>query len=455
MSTPFNLIRRLTTERGKGVIVWLLNIGAEKYWHGAAAGVIDRSEDRIVNRTEEMNLLLCRKQDILLLRETPNPSYLARLEEWGFEIPRIWVPELSDPWTPIAELVLRDEALLGRLADEARMQEDIRFVPYAVTRLEEQISERCGLPLAAASSGIHASLNDKIYNREIAEKLGFEVCRGRVCSTIEEIRETYRELAPHFGGRMILKEPFGASGKGLYLIDSEEKLSPILARLARSAKQRPGTRWLAEGWYEKQADVNCQIYISPSGEVHVFSIKRQILRDTVYIGSQIPAGLDEETTARLQSCGEEIGRFLYETGYYGVAGVDSIISSDGTLFPIIEINGRFTLSTYISFLGRVIGEQTAVFSRYFKHQSEAPLDHEQLISALAGKGLLYRPDTGEGVLVYTSGTLPVVKEEGADTYNGRIFTLIAAREWSAVEAWSLQLEALLAELQQPVKPGVG
>lgn len=445
MPVPFNLISRLTEDQDSGVIVWVLNIGAEKYWNPVQPGVVDRSEDRIVGRVEEMNLLLCREQDILIVREMPDPYYLDKLREWGFVIPqRIWVPKQSDPWTPISELVLQDVHLLTELAEVAQGNDDVWFVPYAVTRLEEQIAARCGLRLAAAPSTVNAAVNDKIFNREIAVTLDLPVCQGHICGSADEIRQAYAELTeqPPYFDRVIIKEPFGASGKGLYIVDSEDKLKPILLRVARFAKNNPGARWLVEGWYNKQADVNYQIYVSPDGDVDVFSIKQQVLRDTVYIGSKMPVELDAEVRERYRECGEAIGRHLFSIGFTGVAGIDSITTSEGAFIPIIEINGRFTLSTYISFLENVLGEGK-VFSRYFKVVMDEPVDFRALCEKLERDRLLYSRDSGEGILVYTSGTLPTVKDEGSGKYPGRIFTLIVARDWKRVEEIGSRLESLL------------
>lgn len=444
MSTPFNLVTRLTEERDRGVIVWLLNIGAEKYWNPVQPGVVDRGEDRIVGRVEEMNLLLCREQDILILRVMPDPYYLDKLREWGFSVPRIRVPKESDPWTPISELVLKDEELLIELSAIATANEDVRFVPYAVTRLEEQIAARCGLRLAAASSGVNAAVNDKIANREIAVALELPVCQGRVCGSAEEIGQAYAELTeqPPYFDRVIIKEPFGASGKGLYIVDSPDKLRPILLRVSRFSKNNSQAQWLVEGWYDKQADVNYQLYVSEDGGVDVYSIKQQVLRDTVYIGSKMPVQLDADAVDSYREFGETIGKHLHAIGYTGVAGVDSIITREGGVIPIIEINGRFTLSTYISFLERVIGE-AKVFSRYFKVASDEPVDFRAICERLEREQLLYGRKSGEGVLVYTSGTLPTVKDESSGKYPGRVFALIVARDWERVEEIGSRLELLL------------
>lgn len=450
MSEQFNLIEYLTVQRNKGIIVWLLNIGAEKYWNPVNTGIIDRNEDKIVNRVEEMNLLICREQDVLILRQQPDEAYLAMLRQWGFSIPNIWIPEQTDAVSPISELIMRDEKLQQKLEALSKDHTDVYFVPYAITYVEEQIAEKCGLQLISASSKVNALVNDKIFNRQIAEQLELDVCQGKVCASIEEIRQEYDRLvkqAPFFE-KVIIKEPHGASGKGLYIIDSEEKLTPLLSRLVRFSRNNPEMKWLVEGWYNKKADINYQIYISPLGAVNVFSIKEQILRDTVYIGSKMPAELDTTTVAAYQDFGQRIGKYLFDIGYTGVAGIDSIITADNKIIPIIEINGRFTLSTYISFIEHIIGKRK-IFSRYFKMVSNTPFNYNDLCTAIGNDGLLYDVNTGEGVMVYTSGTLSFSQDEQNSLYIGRVFTLIISNDWQTVESLILRFENYITGLNSP------
>ncbi len=444
MNGEFDLVRYLTVERSKGVIIWLCNIGAEKYWSQLSMGVVDRYEDIVVNRIEEMNLLVSRKQDIVILRRKPDEEYLDSLGKLGFSIPTILLPQKVDLLTPISELVLKDDGLLQKLKEIAAGREDVFFVPYAVTYLEEEIARKAGLNLIGAPSSINARVNDKIFNREISEELGFPVCKGKVCNTVDEIRQEYVALtegAPFFE-KVIIKEPNGASGKGLYVIDSKDKLESSLRMIVRFSKSKPGSKWLVEGWYKKKADINYQIYISPKGSVEVFSIKQQLLRDTVYIGSKIPSDLEDCTLDSFKKYGERIGKFLYSIGFTGVAGIDSIITEQDTIIPIIEINGRFTLSTYLSFLNKIFGNGK-LMSRYFKLVPDCPIGYADLSRELDKKGILIDPNRQEGVFIYTSGTLPSELNDGADYYTGRAFALIVSDTWAKIEEYNSELDSVM------------
>ncbi len=447
MDKEFNLIRYLTEEKDKGIIIWLCNIGAEKYWNKLSAGVVDRNEDIPVNRIEEMNLLLCREQDILILRKKPDEAYLENLRSLGFSIPVILTPEEPDLLTPISELVVKDESLIKKLKLISEQNKNVYFVPYAVTYLEEEIAEKAGLQLIGAPAGINSRINDKIFNRKISEDLGFNVCKGRVCSTLDEIREVYRELtekAPCFE-KVIIKEPNGASGKGLYIIEDKDKLESSLRLIARFARGKADPKWLVEGWYKTKLDINYQIYVSPCGEVDVFSVKQQLLRDTVYIGSVLPPRIDSELMASYREYGRVIGKYLYNIGFSGVAGIDSIVTEQDEIIPIIEINGRFTLSTYISFLSDILPDKK-VLSRYFRLLPDQAVSFSEIRKTLEQAEILMAADKKEGVLVYTAGTLPYMLHEGSDYYVGRVFTLIVSDDWNKVEEYNLKLEKLIEEL---------
>ncbi len=445
MDLEFKLMELLTVKREEAQFVWLCNIGAEKYWHKLNLGVIDRNEDIIVNRIEEMNLLLCRKQDFLILRQIPDSFYLQYLQGLGISIPAILTPGEVDPVTPISELVLKDETLLNKLRELSQLNETY-LLPYAITRLEEEIASKTGLRLIGAPSRVNAVINDKIYNRKIAADLGFPVCKGRVCNSAAEITEVFDELTkqPPFFDKVIIKEPYGASGKGLYIVDDPERLKILILRLARFTRNQPDAQWLVEGWYPKQADLNYQIYVSPEGAIDVFSVKEQLLRDSVYIGSRIPPELDPAIINQVNQCGTQIGKYLHREGFYGVAGVDAIVTSEGNLIPIIEINGRFTLSTYISFLGPILGE-VKVLARYFRLMTDFNADYQTITAILERLGLLYHRDRNEGVFVYVSGTLSAGSPSEEGIYSGRLFCLIIAGEGKRVSELNHQLENLIQE----------
>src|SRR5260370_32803643 len=74
----------------------------------------------------------------------------------------------------------------------------------------------------------------------------------------------------------------------------------------------------------------------------------EVLRTGVHHGPFYRVNLRPATSAELMAATETIGAALYAEGYYGMVGVDAMLGPDGTLYPCLEINARFNMSTYQS-----------------------------------------------------------------------------------------------------------
>ena len=104
----FNFISSLKNRTGNEVFIWLCNIGAERFWHNQINIFQDNADMSLVNSIEEINLLLCRKQDTIILRNMPDPEYLKNAEKYGFEIPNILCPQNKEENLSISELILQE-----------------------------------------------------------------------------------------------------------------------------------------------------------------------------------------------------------------------------------------------------------------------------------------------------------------------------------------------------------
>lgn len=346
----FNLLDHIVGKTDEYTVIWLFNIGVEKFWNGDISIVKNVKEDIVVNHIEEICLLLTKVRDVLILRNNPDEIYLEEMKKRGFEIPMILTPRDLNESLGISELVLQDNFLLNQLKELAKNRKKVVFVPYGVSVLEERIAQICQLEMIGGPGKISKMINNKIFARRVAEELRYPITQGSICDNLDELKEKSMELL-HAFDKVIIKQPCGASGKGLYIIDSERKLISVMQILKRiSRKSDINQGWIVEGWYEKQADINYQIYIDQAGLVKMFSVKEQLLHETVYIGSIIPPRMSESLVKKCEECGKQIGKLLYQNGYNGIVGIDAMVTKENDFIPIIEINARFTLSTYLSFL---------------------------------------------------------------------------------------------------------
>lgn len=397
----FDLVSHINNKDDGYSVIWLFNIGVEKYWNNLNNDVVASKEDEIVNSSEEMMLLLARKQDIVIMRKKTQNAYMELLEKLGIVSPMILIPKGEDSYRCISEIVLEDDDLLKRLKIFGE-KNNVVFFPYGVSSLEERIAEVCNLKLIGESEEKSRKINNKIYAREIAEELGFKTSEGYTCSTIEEMVIVYNKLKEKYN-RIIVKTPCNASGKGMWIVDDNNRLKVVSKIISRYMRSNEDASWLVEGWLEKEMDINIQIYVSEDGRVEVFSIKEQITEDTVYIGSVFQPRMTQEQYILCYEWAKKIGRYLFEHSFWGIFGVDGLITKSGQIVPIIEINGRCTLSTYVSFLANQFGKKY-FFSFYKRAFSQKTVDYEILSNTLNNKGLSADRNKS-GLFLYTPATL--------------------------------------------------
>lgn len=410
--------------------IWWLNIGAESLWSENHPHVLPqvtyKGNARTVNRTEQLCLLLAADGDIVIQREKPLDVLLEHLQGIGFGKPEIYIPESSgseDGQCSISELILRDEKLLEKLKNlnSKGSINEVELAPYAITHFEEEISLRSGCKLIGAAGDIAAWVNNKINARILAEELGLPVTEGYICHTVEEAKAAVDSLKNNpYVNKIVVKEAYGASGKGMFVGDSEKEYQLLMVILGKNKNKDKRTDLIVERWHDTLADLNYQVYIHRSGCLSYIPPKRQINRRSVYIGSEFP--LTDELTGRqkyyYEECAMKIGRKLWEKGYYGFASIDSIITREGVIIPIVEINGRLSLSTYVSFIPGMLGNDKAYRSRYYNLKPGTTL--ERIMEDI--EVYSYTREKGEGVIICSFA------EGDQGISEGRLFAMFVAEK---------------------------
>ncbi len=415
---------------------WLFNIGIEEEWTKGRFSVKNVEEQRAIQHMEESLLLLAKRQDIVILRRMPETDFLYELEEIGFELPHILCPMGIDYFKTITELVLEDESLLSILRDLSKGKV-YYLVPYGVTKREEKLSELTGMKIKGSKSEIVRKTNSKLYARRLAEELGMACPKGIVCHSIGEIKDAWTRLQREFS-KVIVKQLYGASGQGLFLVDNGVKLKRILYALNRFATKND--RWIVEGWYEDKVDLNAQLFLHDNGGVEVLSIKRQILNNTVYRGSMFPVSISEENLEHYQNKLLIVGNALYEEGVRGVVGMDSIITNN-VIYPIIEINVRFTLSTYLGFLPRIF-EKCFFQSMYYRIFIHDSFDWRNLLEQTKKRGIYFDKNEKRGVFFYNYACMNSKCVSGI----GRLFVIAVAKQKYVVQILIQEMEKLIVEV---------
>ncbi len=415
--------------------IWWLNLGAEKLWNGNRPAVLPKvtyhGNVRTVNRMEQLCFLLAAGGDIVIQRENPPDLLLNNCHRIGLDIPDIYIlanEGNKDNQCSISELILKDTKLLASLKNLNSKESGckIELAPYAVTHFDEKISYHSGCPLMGAGNDITAMVNSKVTARMLAEVLGLPVTEGYICHTMKEVKAAAYHLInlPDINS-IVVKEAYGASGKGSFIVHTGKDYQMLMCILDRKSNRNKSVELIVERWYDTFMDLNYQIYIDKLGKTHYIPPKRQINDGSVYIGSEFPI-TDQLTECQknyYEECAQRIGNKLWQKGYYGFASIDSIITKEGTIIPVVEINGRFSLSTYVSFIPERIGNNNIYRNRYYNLKPNITL--EKVMER--NDAYIYTQEKGEGIFIYSF-------VEGNDGISkGRLFALIAAEHKEKVD----------------------
>lgn len=423
--------------------IWIFNIGIEKKW-GSDNLVRDPIEDRLVNKIEQIMLLLAESKDLVIFREYPEQSCLDYLNRLGIVSPTIMVCNLKDDSQVITDLILQDVMLLKKLKRICQNEECI-LTPYALTNAEVELASILHCTIISAKADVVCKINSKIFAKKFSAACGFNILKGKICSSKEEVNATYLELKEIGFSKVVIKQEYGASGKGLYVFESWERLEKYLKHVFYRNKKENSSDLIIEGWYDTKTDINYQFYISREGNVENFTITEQEVKGTVYIGTKY-AGETQWYFKYYFEFAQIIGKKLFEFGYWGPISIDSMISN-GVIYPIIEINGRFSLSSYLTVLPQKL-QITKYRSRYYNVSLTTELKYKSLLDYLEQGDLLYTKKKKRGILIYILAITPDIYNKDKRLYLGRIFALSIADNWEEIDILFTKLEKKFTELEK-------
>ncbi|WP_232241267.1 ATP-grasp domain-containing protein, partial [Kutzneria sp. 744] len=397
-----------------------------------------RRRDR--NRMEEMGALLADAGDVVVLKAAMDDEFAAYLGRLGAAAGRTVNAENSNPELMVTEDALNSPLLL----EELRKLADGRtyLMPLGISAAEEELSKETGLPLAGTTAQTCKAVNGKIFSRQLVSEIGIREVPGRIVRTVGELRPALTELLAD-GGRVVVKESLGVSGRGMVVVADEKAAGRLLRLIERRGLDAPANL-VVESWIEHAQDLNYQFVVSRNGDVRFETVKAAVLKDGVHQGHRFPVELPPVAAAELQEAVQKIGRALHEEGFFGLVGVDAMLATDGTLYPCLEINARFNMSTYQSRIAeRFIPDGAHAIAATFGLRPSRVHTFAEVTAAL-GELLLDEGRT-TGVLVNNFATLNAAATDGS--FHGRLYAICVAE--SADAALELRQEAE-ARLQRMV-----
>lgn len=420
-------LKNAVVGRPDASLVFLGNFEVEEQWargEHTLPRVSAAGGSAVVNHMDEFAVLMAGANDHVVLKAAPDPDYLGYLADLGVPLPRLHVVARQEPRRTVTEDALEDPELLERLSALAGCS----LTAHGVSEVEERLAARTGLPLAAPDATTCKAVNSKVYSRRAADELGLRQPTGWACESLEELRDAFRgarELIGQ-GHRVVVKEAFGVSGKGIAVLESERRMDRLLGMIGKQVEKsgQPRIAFVVEDWVAKKADLNYQFTVGRDGAVAFDFVKELFTDGGVHKGHRMPARLSASQVGELTDTAQRLGKKLAADGYFGVVGVDAMVDPDGGLYSVVEINARNNMSTYqVLPQERFVGEGQIALARHYPLRLTEQLSFDT-VRDLLGPTVLERAG-GTGLLVNNFATV----NAGARTdsaFDGRLYGIVIA-----------------------------
>jgi hypothetical protein len=389
---------------------------------------------------DELALLLGGPADWVLLKAPPDPGLLDQFVRVGLRTPRVLTADTSKPTSTVTQDVLASPSLLGRL--RAIAHRGGRLAPHGFSEAEAELCRLTGLAAPMADPGIAKRVNSKVFSRRLCQIHGIEQPPGWECETLTDLvalTDTIRGRLAE-GVPIGIKSAYGVSGRGIAILDRPDRFDRLLRHLSRRA-ERTGDGRLAvvvEEWQAKQVDLNYHLTVTATDVTFDFVLEA-ITDSGRHRGHRMPDQLAGDQRRRLIECAHVLGGLLRSEGYRGAVGVDAIICTDGTLFPVIEINARNNMSTYVARIReRMVAAGSCGLALQVDLELTAPVWFEDLAAVVAGLELDRDWRRGFLVTCIASANAAAALADRQGRFPGRLHGVVVAG--SAEEAARLERE---------------
>lgn len=402
---------------------------AERFWRDPNLAKLpsfhDSEMENIVMAMDELLFPFCEAQDMLITRYRMNDCHKSYLHDIGFEFLSNSI-DLERPEEGSAGRIANIFDLLtsvDRIGDmDPQWLDGALLSPFAVIPGADRTAARYGLKQDFPAVETVQTVNSKLYSTELNRRLGLRF-DSRTVYSHEELLANGLTLLDK--GPFLIKDEFGVSGKGNLLIESEAILRRVTSYLGDQCSKGRMVRFIIEPFLHKELDFSCQFHIDPDGTYRLIAVQQLVNHNFAYQGS---ISADDRLLQLLQEAEyfevmKLAARELYQAGYHGDVCVDSMLLTDGSVVPIVEVNARRSMSLIKHHVDRYLEKQSAAGSMtHVTVQFACDVTFDQLLETLDREGVLYKPDRGFGILPLSANTLLINKvvSEGKGIRNKQV-----------------------------------
>ncbi len=372
---------------------------AEKWWRPADLAelpAVRTGGDNVVATMDEMLVAGCSRGDLLVTRRPFSPAVRQSLAEAGIEFDHVVAQGTEISAQPIERQMLGDRAVSEIAAHYGRVQ------PYAVLPETEALLAQWGILGHVPRSDVVSRVNSKTWSNSLVHALGLPGS-ARLVQSVDELAPAVRDSGP----TVVIKDPYGVSGRGSLRVNSPGVLRAIERVLRNQEAKGHRVEFLVQPEFTKKCDFSGHLEVATDGTARYLGVQLMINHGFRHLGSG-PAG--PELISLLDRSGyrnvlADVGAALAGEGYHGPVCVDSMVLADDTVLPILEINARRSLGLLTLLAGNRIAHTGLTCHLWQLGLALGPDQGvEHVISALRDARLLYLGGSQPGVLLLAGGS---------------------------------------------------
>ena len=368
---------------------------SEKYWSDenyiSLPSIANNYYDNIILAMDELLVPFCTRHDYLLTSLPMNVMHKQYLNDIGLDFENISFEDF------VSKNFKSDSF------------ENMELDTYADIPYYEKFAKDFSLVYCHAPMDIIKKVNSKKYSVDLSHKLGINNY-SQIASDYEQLLNLGTTMFNKYG-RIIVKEEHGVSGKGNLIFNTDYALKKFFTYVERMKNKGKKISFILEPLFNVKIDFSIQMKIKKNGEVEFISIQKIFNNGLSYNGS---LSMDLETVKLLEEKNyfeiiNTVCKSIYKDGYYGDVCIDSLITDDEKVVPVIEINARKSMSliknAYDEKLG-VLGNKelrSSLFQLEFSYKNEWTF--ENILELMKRNGVLKENNDFTGVIPLTANTL--------------------------------------------------
>jgi predicted ATP-grasp superfamily ATP-dependent carboligase len=268
-----------------------------------------------------------------------------------------YVPDYQN-YKSLTEALSNNETLIDKIKSK---KPDI-LIPYIESETVYIISHRLKCKLLN-NHNITEWANDKIAYRRQLYRLDLSVITGFEVASFKEAEKAFCDLKRKGFKKALLKKPRSVAGFGIFTVESRKHLK---SRLLENFID--GDSILIEGLVPRVVfSPNVQFWIDKN-KIELIASTDQLFAKNSYThdGNSFPSLLEKhpEIKEKIYGMCKKICFRFQEQGYYGVVGIDFIITAEGKIYST-EANARFNASTFSAMMVKKLFGDQKVFWKSF------------------------------------------------------------------------------------------